>query len=74
MPALYLLQMMKSESKTLYIPLYGKDFVSQKGIILEDNILQGPSREVAIEGNAEVQYKNNTGVTEYNKKSVAEPL
>ena len=44
------------------------------GIILEDNILQGTSREVAIEGNAEVQYKNNTGVTEYNKKSVAEPL
>ena len=28
--------MMKNESKTLYIPLYGKAFVSQKGIILED--------------------------------------
>ena len=28
--------MMKSESKTLYIPLYGKAFVSKKGIILED--------------------------------------
>ena len=36
MPALYLLQMMKNESKTLYIPLYGKAFVSRKGIILED--------------------------------------
>ena len=28
--------MMKSESKTLYIPLYGKAFVSKKGIILSD--------------------------------------
>ncbi len=28
--------MMKNESKTLYIPLYGKAFVSGKGIILED--------------------------------------
>ena len=27
---------MKNESKTLYIPLYGKAFVSKKGIILED--------------------------------------
>lgn len=27
---------MKSESKTLYIPLYGKAFVSKKGIILSD--------------------------------------
>ena len=27
---------MKNESKTLYIPLYGKAFVSAKGIILED--------------------------------------
>ena len=28
--------MMKNESETLYIPLYGKAFVSRKGIILED--------------------------------------
>ena len=28
--------MMKNESKTLYIPLYGKSFVSKKGIILRD--------------------------------------
>ncbi len=28
--------MMKSESKTLYIPLYGKAFVSKKGIIIKD--------------------------------------
>ncbi|MBR3962061.1 MAG: class I SAM-dependent methyltransferase [Oscillospiraceae bacterium] len=28
--------MMKNESKTLYIPLYGKSFVSKKGIILSD--------------------------------------
>ena len=28
--------MMKNESKTLYIPLYGKAFVSKKGIILSD--------------------------------------
>ena len=27
---------MKNESKTLYIPLYGKAYVSQKGIILND--------------------------------------
>ena len=27
---------MKNESKTLYIPLYGKSFVSKKGIILRD--------------------------------------
>ena len=44
------------------------------GIILEDNILQGTSREIAIEGNADVQYARNAGVTEYNKKSVVEPL
>ena len=36
MPALHVLQMMKNESKTLYIPLCGKAFVSKKGIILED--------------------------------------
>lgn len=36
MPALYVLQMMKNESKTLYIPLYGKALVSKKGIILKD--------------------------------------
>ena len=28
--------MMKNESKTLYIPLYGKALVSRKGIILKD--------------------------------------
>lgn len=44
------------------------------GIILEDNILQGTSREIAIEGNADVQSSRNAGVAEYNKKSVAEPL
>jgi O-methyltransferase involved in polyketide biosynthesis len=27
---------MDSVSKTLYIPLYGKDYVSRKGIILND--------------------------------------
>ncbi|MBQ6699108.1 MAG: class I SAM-dependent methyltransferase, partial [Oscillospiraceae bacterium] len=27
---------MKNESKTLYIPLYGKALVSRKGIILKD--------------------------------------
>ncbi len=44
------------------------------GIILEDNILQGTSREIAIGENAEVQYRRNSGVSEYNQKSVAEPL
>ena len=44
------------------------------GIILENNILQGTSREIAIEGDAQVQYNNNSGVAEYNKKSVSEPL
>ncbi len=36
MPAVYVLQMMKNESKTLYIPLYGKALVSKKRIILQD--------------------------------------
>ena len=44
------------------------------GIIVEDNILEGTSREIAIEGNADVQYARNCNVSEYNKKSVAEPL
>ena len=44
------------------------------GIILENNVLQGTSREIAVEGNADVQFSGNTGVSEYNKKSVAEPL
>ncbi|MBQ6599515.1 MAG: right-handed parallel beta-helix repeat-containing protein [Lentisphaeria bacterium] len=44
------------------------------GIILEDNVLQGTSREIAVEGNADVRYARNDGVAEYNKKSVAEPL
>ena len=44
------------------------------GIIFEDNILQGTSRDVAIEGNAEVQCRNNEGVGGYNKQSIVEPL
>ena len=44
------------------------------GIVFENNTLEGTSREVAIEGNAEVQYSSNSGVAGYNKKSVAEPL
>ena len=44
------------------------------GIILENNHLQGFSREIAIEGNADVQYNQNHGAAEYNKKSIAEPL
>jgi hypothetical protein len=47
---------------------------SGSGIIVEDNILEGTSREIAIEGNAGVQYARNSNVSEYNKKSVAEPL
>lgn len=44
------------------------------GIIVEDNILQGTSGEIAIEGNAEVQYRNNKGVCKYSNKSISEPL
>ena len=60
MPALYLLQMMKNESKTLYIPLYGKAYVSRKGIILNDK----KAEEIWAAEGFELKGKSALGIIE----------
>jgi len=43
-------------------------------IVLEDNILQGTSREIAVEDGADVRCARNEGAASFTARSIAEPL